>query len=117
MEGLSFPDANFLGLVSSARQPGRHQGRCGAGSGDGVGELQGPRRLQGWEAKWAPEARWSSLQGPLSPHSPPRFLPGVPLFTDTAAFRGPLDHDPQHPAPWRCMCAGEASPLLQLHRL
>lgn len=54
-----------------------------------VGELQGLLRLQGWEVR-GPGSRgpMEPLQGPLSPHSPPRlWLRGAPLFTDTVAFR------------------------------
>lgn len=41
VEGLSFPDANFLGLVSlSVSLVDTKVG--GAGGGDGLGELQGP---------------------------------------------------------------------------
>ena len=79
VEGLSFPDANFLGLVSlSVSLVDTKVGAVlGAETGSGSFRAQGGSRA-GRLGAGAPEARWSSLQGPLSPHSPHRLCPRCP---------------------------------------
>lgn len=94
VEGLTFPDADFLGLVSLSISL----------VDTGVCTVLGAERAAqagGWGALKPDGAPCRAHLVLISPPDPAR---GAPLHRHRGLPHGPLDHDPQHPAPPGAVC-------------